>query len=104
MYVGIFHNCAIGDSVVILQSESGSNSLFLELYRNQTIALRINATPKEAIIITWGEAFFFRKSLYTNLSIINPTNPVTIKAATKVYAKTDQTKTPSGGETVNGKK
>ena len=90
--------------MVILQSLSGSKSLNLGLYLNQTTALNANATPNEAIIITCGEAFFFRKSLYTNLSIINPAKPVMKKAATKVYIRADQTKTPSAGAIVVGKK
>ena len=68
------------------------------------IALRTRATPKEAIIITRGDASFLRKPRYTSLSIMIPARPVSTNAATSVQRRTDHASVPSRGASYIGKK
>ena len=87
-----------------LQSASGSNIFLPAPKRRYVIALRARATPKEAIIITCGDASFLRKPRYTSLSIMIPAAPVSTKAAASVHRRTDQARVPSRGASYIGKK
>ena len=68
------------------------------------MALRARATPRDAIIITCGDASFFRKPRYTSLSMMIPARPVSMNAATSVQRRTDHARVPSRGASYIGKK